>query len=117
MTIDTSKIKVGDKITVELTVVSGLREHSSFGAILYADRGYPFTSMDICISPDCIVGHTPQPWEPEVGDVIRSITHSSWSGKILYIDSEGDWLITSHSTKKYVILKQYQSYYELDPSS
>lgn len=117
MTIDTKKIKAGDKITVELTVTVDPLRHSSLGMVVYADRGYPFTDNNICIAVESIVGHTPAPWVPKVGDIIQNRgAKSLWS--ILTIDEDGDWIIRHNPTgHKHLMTKAGQGHYELAPSN
>ena len=117
MGIDIKKIKAGDKITVELTVTTDPLRHSSLGMVVYADRGYPFTDNNICIAVESVIGHTPAPWVPQVGDVIKhKRTGALWS--ILTIDKDGDWIVRSHQTgHKYLMTETSQVHYELAPSN
>lgn len=116
MGIDISRIKAGDKITVELTVTTDPLRHSSLGMVVYADRGYPFTDSKICIAVESIISHTSAPWVPKVGDVIQNkSTRSLWS--ILTIDKDGDWIVRDHQTGyKYLMTETSQVHYELAPS-
>lgn len=127
MGIDISKIKAGDKITVELTVTTKPLRHSSLGMAVFADRGYPFTDHKICIAVESIISHTPAPWVPKAGDVAycpKSDSYNSgYRAKILYIDADGDWfcefyyLHSSVPPSKGVVPKNRQDDHELAPSN
>lgn len=69
MTIDISKIKVGDKVTIEVTVERSLDRDNEFEVSGLRERPLAFSY----VGASRILSHTPAPPRPlEVGDKIRN---------------------------------------------
>ena len=84
MAVDTTKIKYGDKVTVELTF---LRQFSGRVDCL-SSGGSHHGSIPI----EDIVGHTPKPREFKVGDSIR-INGISYKTKRVIVAIDGNMIV------------------------
>ena len=71
--------KVGDKITVEFTVVESEDINSHFQRVVDGDKNRYH------VLKSAIVGHTPAPWVPKAGDEVMAV---GIRYKIIFIDDK-----------------------------
>jgi hypothetical protein len=98
MNIDFSKIKPGDKITVEFEVSDVDPIHTTFLPVKVFVYG-----KEKWIPYDIIVGHTPKPIpKPKVGDKLRGKT----TGHLytLIAANEQEWVLQRHDTGNFSVI-------------
>lgn len=119
MTIDVSKIEIGDKVHLEFTVIG-----SGVGGTkvikLSNKRNAPQFYLDPAMwgggANFTIVEHIPAPWEPKAGDLIK-VKGDQPRWVIVCVDPDGDWVVkVIRSNYKHVIRKQDFHQFELDKS-
>jgi len=88
MTVDISKIKIGDIVTVTMTVIKPPAQYQDF---LMAPGPEPSaTSPYYYIPATSILTHTPKPQPIEVGDRVSNLNGSH--GTVVWIDDEDVWV-------------------------
>ncbi len=116
MTVDLSKVKAGDKVQLEFTVVKSRHDDRLCFQVSNHPMADQFVLFGSRVRNFEIVGHTPAPpppWVPKAGDRIRVINTPATVSTILYVDKDGDWLIKHDSGGKIFSPKIYHKYYEL----
>lgn len=86
MTIDPTKLRKGDKITVELTVAKDSLDRD--GDVI-AESG-SVTTVHIWVHPSKIISHTPRGFE--VGDRVMFFANNDLNGTILFIYDDRAWV-------------------------
>lgn len=91
MSVDISKIKPGDEVTVLFTAGEPYRQPFIDRQDLTVTFGEGLNKVTFCVPASLVVSHTPRALK--VGDVVRVPAHSdSVTGEVLAVDGQECWV-------------------------